>query len=205
MRSLLLLAALACCLAVDVPPPPPAPASFCVKITMSDQGLTVNKTVHWQVERKWSPHGVDRFHQLVSLGYYNANAYFRVVPNFVVQFGINGDPATSHKWENANIQDDPVIIHNLPGTVAFADAGPNTRTTQLFVNLKDNSFLDHQGFTPFAKVLGNGLNDYKMINAQYGQHPNQAQIYADGNAYLKKSFPKLDYMWKCEVAACPAL
>eukprot|EP01090_Pellita_catalonica_P012457 TRINITY_DN2716_c0_g1_i3.p1 TRINITY_DN2716_c0_g1~~TRINITY_DN2716_c0_g1_i3.p1 ORF type:complete len:131 (+),score=22.61 TRINITY_DN2716_c0_g1_i3:41-433(+) len=118
---------------------------------------------------------------------------FRVVKNFVVQFGINGVPATSAKWRNEQIPDDPVILKNTRGTITFADAGPNTRTTQLFINFADNSFLDSQGFSPFGFVES-GMDVVDAIYAGYAQEPNQGQIYLQGNAYLKAGFPLLTYL-----------
>lgn len=146
-----------------------------------------------EVTRSLAPNGADRFYNLVKSGYFKDIAFFRVVPGFMVQFGINGDPAISAKWRDANIPDDPVKGSNTRGTVTFATAGPNTRTTQLFINFGNNTFLDGQGFSPFGKVIS-GMEVVDKINAEYGESPNQGRIQFDGNAYLKSEFPNLDYI-----------
>ncbi|MDE3025884.1 MAG: peptidylprolyl isomerase, partial [Acidobacteriota bacterium] len=140
------------------------------------------------------PRGADRFYNLVKAGFYNGNEFFRVVEGFVVQFGISGDPKVSSAWQNANIRDDPVKTSNTVGTLTFADAGPNTRTTQLFINLANNGpSLDSQGFAPFGKVT-KGLAVVKKLYGGYGEAPSNAQpeIASQGNTFLKKRFPKLD-------------
>ena len=126
----------------------PAPDTFQViwKTTASETSLTM------ELYREWAPIGVDRFYNLILDGYFNCAALFRVVPNFVVQFGITSDPTETKKWDET-IQDDPVVGSNTRGTISFAMAGPNTRTTQVFVNLKDNSRLDSADFAPIGRVL----------------------------------------------------
>lgn len=146
-----------------------------------------------EVTRSLAPNGADRFYNLVKSGYFKDLAFFRVVPHFMVQFGIHGDPAVSAKWREANLPDDPVKGSNTRGAITFATAGPNTRTTQLFINFADNTFLDSQGFSPFGKVVS-GMEVVDKINAEYGESPNQGQIQMEGNAYLKKEFPNLDYI-----------
>jgi peptidyl-prolyl cis-trans isomerase A (cyclophilin A) len=146
-----------------------------------------------EVTRSLSPNGADRFYNLVCSGYFTDIAFFRVVPGFMCQFGIHGDPAVSAKWREANVPDDPVKGSNTRGTITFATAGPNTRTTQLFINFADNTFLDGQGFSPFGKVAS-GMDTVDKINAEYGETPNQGRIQMEGNAYLKKEFPNLDYI-----------
>ena len=147
-----------------------------------------------QVTRAWAPKGADRFYNLVKHGYYDAGRFFRVVPDFMVQFGINGDPGIQAPWREANIQDDPVLQSNKRGYVTFAKRNiPNSRTTQIFINFKDNSPLDGQGFAPFGQVIS-GMEVVEKINAQYGQEPDQGRIQMEGNAYLSKAFPKLDYV-----------
>ncbi len=146
-----------------------------------------------EVTRAWSPNGADRFFNLVKNGYFNDCRFFRVVEGFMVQFGIHGDPKVSAKWRAAQIKDDAVKQSNKRGYVTFATAGPNTRTTQLFINFADNSFLDPQGFSPVGKVI-QGMNVVDSIHSGYGESPVQQNIHMQGNAYLEKSFPKLDYI-----------
>jgi len=152
-----------------------------------------------QVHREWSPRGADRFYNLVKNGFYDEARFFRVVPNFMVQFGINGDPAVQSNWMNATIPDDPVKQSNKKGYVTFAKTGaPNSRSTQIFVNFKDNSFLDSQGFSPFGEIAS-GMDVVEKITDQYGEKPNQGSIQSQGNTYLKAQFPKLDYVKKATI------
>ena len=148
-----------------------------------------------EVHRDWAPKGADRFYNLVKNGFFDECRFFRVVPNFMVQFGINGDPEVQSHWRGAgaNLSDDPVKQSNKKGYVTFATGGPNTRTTQVFINFKDNAFLDGQGFSPFGEVTS-GMDVVEKINDQYGEKPNQGSIQQQGNTYLKASFPKLDYV-----------
>ena len=151
------------------------------------------------VHRAWAPNGADRFYNLVKNGFFDDTRFFRVVPNFMVQFGINGDPAVAKVWQNANMKDDPSTGHsNKKGLVTFATRGKDTRTTQVFVNFKDNGFLDAQGFTPFGEVTS-GMEAVEKITDQYGEKPNQGQVQSEGNSYLKASFPKLDYVKKATI------
>ncbi len=159
---------------------------------------TTKGTFVVQVHRSWAPLGADRFYNLVKVGFYDDATFFRVVPGFVVQFGIHADPAVSAKWSGAKIDDDPVTQSNVRGTICFATAGPNTRTTQLFVNYGDNSRLDKNGFAPFGEVVA-GMDVVDSIFAGHGQRPNQAQIEAQGNAYLRNAFPELDYILQAEI------
>lgn len=150
-----------------------------------------------EVIREWSPLGADRFYDLVKQGYFTDNRFFRVLPGFIVQFGISGDPAISKKWKTATIDDDPVKQSNQRGFVSFATGGPLTRTTQLFINLADNKRLDTRGFSPFGKVVS-GMEVIDRLYSGYGEGaprgsgPDQARIEAEGNAYLDKNFPRLD-------------
>ena len=152
-----------------------------------------------EITRSLAPNGADRFYNLVKSGYFKDIGFFRVVPGFMVQFGIHGDPAVSAKWRAANIPDDLVKGSNARGTITFATAGPNTRTTQLFINFGNNAMLDGQGFSPFGKVT-EGMDVVDKINGEYGEGapqgngPNQGRVQMEGNAYLKKDFPKLDYI-----------
>ncbi len=141
----------------------------------------------------WAPKGAERFRELVEDGFYDGCRFFRVVPGFVVQFGINGDPAVHAKW-GGKIADDPVTQSNQRGTLTFATSGPGSRTTQLFVNLGDNTgSLDGQGFSPFARVVS-GMQYSDAITSEYGESPQQGAIEGEGNAYLEQNFPNLDYV-----------
>jgi cyclophilin family peptidyl-prolyl cis-trans isomerase len=151
------------------------------------------------VHRDWAPKGADRFYNLVKNGFFDECRFFRVVPNFMVQFGINGEPDVQKNWANANITDDPVKQSNKKGYVTFATRGKDTRTSQVFINFKDNSFLDAQGFAPFGEVTS-GMDVVEKINAEYGEKPNQGSIQSNGNTYLKASFPKLDYIKKATIS-----
>ncbi|MFN5730695.1 MAG: peptidylprolyl isomerase [Planctomyces sp.] len=169
-----------------------APDKFRVKFETSCGDFTV------EVQRDWAPLGADRFHELVQAGFYDECRFFRVVPGFVVQWGMNGDPAVYAKWKDREIKDDKVTQSNREGMITFASRGPNTRTCQLFINLADNERLDDLGFAPFGKVL-EGLDVVKKITSEYGQRPQQPLIQEEGNAYLKKEFPKMDYIKKATV------
>ena len=170
-----------------------APDTFKVQFDTTKGKFTV------EVTRSLSPNGADRFYNLVRSGYFTDIAFFRVIPGFMCQFGIHGDPAVSAKWRDANIADDPVKGSNTRGTITFATAGPGTRTTQLFINFGDNVGLDGQGFSPFGKVI-EGMDVVDKINSEYGEGapggngPNQGRVQMEGNAYLKKDFPNLDYI-----------
>jgi len=170
-----------------------APEKFQVKFETTKGDFVVDVT------RAWAPIGADRFYTAVKNKFYNDCRFFRVVPNFMVQFGINGDPEVQQKWRQDTIKDDPVTKSNTRGMVTFATAGPNTRTTQLFINYKDNSFLDRQGFAPFGMVSAEGMKVVDKINAEYGESPSQAKIQSAGNEYLKEQFPKLDYIKKATI------
>jgi cyclophilin family peptidyl-prolyl cis-trans isomerase len=144
-----------------------------------------------QVTRAWAPLGADRFYNLVKHGYFTDAAFFRVVPGFVVQFGLSADPAINKVWDKAPIKDDPVTQSNHLGYITFATAGPNTRTTQLFISLADNTRLDSMGFAPFGQVTS-GMDVVQKTYSGYGESPDQAAITAEGKTYLDKNFPKLD-------------
>jgi peptidyl-prolyl cis-trans isomerase A (cyclophilin A) len=145
------------------------------------------------VHRAWAPRGADRFYNLTKSGFFDGVKFFRVVPGFVVQFGISPDPKVSAAWHDATIADDPVTRHNVRGTVAFAAAGPDTRTTQVFVNLADNSNLDAGGFAPIGSVT-RGMSVVDRLYSGYGEAPtsHQGEMESQGNAWLDKNFPKLD-------------
>jgi len=152
-----------------------------------------------EVRADWAPRGADRFYNLVKNGYYDGCRFFRVVPGFVVQFGINGDAAIQRNWTDATIPDDKVTQGNTRGFVTFAKSSePNSRTTQLFINFADNSRLNRQGFAPFGKVTM-GMEVVDKIFSGYGEKPDQDRIEKEGNAYLTKNFPKLDYIKKATI------
>ena len=152
-----------------------------------------------EVHADWAPRGADRFYNLVKNGYYDGCRFFRVVPGFVVQFGINGDATIQRNWTNATIPDDKVTQGNTRGFVTFAKSSePNSRTTQLFINFADNSRLNRQGFAPFGKVTM-GMEVVDKIFSGYGEKPDQDRIEKEGNAYLTKNFPKLDYIKKATI------
>lgn len=152
-----------------------------------------------QVTRAWAPNGADRFYNLVKHGFFTNVSFYRYVKDFIVQFGLNPDPKVTAAWTNANIQDDPVKQSNKPGTLTFAMGGPNTRQTQLFINLADNSgALDAQNFSPIGQVTS-GMDIVQQLYSGYGEiadlggnGPSQSRIGAGGKAYLDKNFPKLD-------------
>jgi peptidyl-prolyl cis-trans isomerase A (cyclophilin A) len=158
-----------------------------------------------EVHREWAPNGADRFYNLVKNGFYDDIRFFRVLDNFMAQFGINGDPAIQSVWRNAQLKDDPVKQSNKRGFITFATAGPNTRTTQVFINYKDNSSLDSQGFAAFGQVTS-GMDVVDKLYKDYGEGaprgrgPEQGRIQQEGNAYLTKDFPKLDYIKTATIA-----
>jgi peptidyl-prolyl cis-trans isomerase A (cyclophilin A) len=165
-----------------------APEKFKAKFTTTKGDFVV------EVTRKWAPTGADRFYNLVKLGFFTDIAFFRVVPNFVVQFGIHGNPEVAAAWRTAQVQDDPQGKEsNLKGTLTFAKGGPNSRTTQIFINYKDNDRLDKMGFPPFGKVV-QGMDVVDAINKEYGEQPQQPLVQAEGNAYLQREFPRMDYV-----------
>jgi peptidyl-prolyl cis-trans isomerase A (cyclophilin A) len=174
-----------------------APAVFTANFDTSAGPFVV------EVHRAWAPKGADRFYNLVKYGYFDNTRFFRVIPNFMVQFGIHGDPKIQGGWRDANIPDDPVTQSNKRGYITFATAGPNSRTTQVFINFRDNSRLDASGFAPFGQVVS-GMESVDKINGEYGEGPQQPSIQSQGNAYLTKEFPKLDYIRKATLGKAPA-
>jgi peptidyl-prolyl cis-trans isomerase A (cyclophilin A) len=158
-----------------------------------------------QVTRAWAPHGADRFYNLVRNGFYDEARFFRAIANFMVQFGIHADPAVSKVWRNAQIPVDPVTQSNRRGTITYAmGASPSTRTTQVFINFRNNANLDKMGFAPFGEVV-EGMDVVDKISTVYGEGaprgkgPDQGRVQAEGNAYLVKNFPRLDYIRRATI------
>jgi peptidyl-prolyl cis-trans isomerase A (cyclophilin A) len=178
-----------------------APAVFKAKFATTKGDFVI------EVHRDWAPHGADRFYNLVKIGFFDDAAFFRAIDGFMVQFGIHGSPQVSAKWRDANIPDDPAAGQsNKRGAVTFATAGPNTRTTQLFINYGDNgASLDGQGFTPFGQVT-DGMSVVDSLYKGYGEGapqgrgPDQGRVQSEGNAYLKTDFPQLDYIKTARLA-----
>lgn len=171
-----------------------APATYDAKFATTKGDFVVH------VERAWAPNGADRFYNLVKLGYFDGAPFFRVVQGFMVQFGINAAPNVNAKWREARIPDDPTgVKSNTKGMVTFATAGPNTRTTQIFINYGDNHRLDGQGFTPFGQVKS-GMDVVDSLYGGYGDGPpfgtgpDQGRLQMEGAAYTKASFPQMDYI-----------
>ncbi|MES2177102.1 MAG: peptidylprolyl isomerase [Gemmatimonadota bacterium] len=170
-----------------VPPAGPAPDSFRVAFQTSKGQFTV------QVNRAWSPNGADRFRDLVYVQFFDENRFFRVLPEFIAQFGINDDKKVNEKWDVMRIPDDALVAKNLRGTLTFATDGKDSRSHQLFFNLKDNTSLDKQGFTPIGRVV-DGMNVVDSIYSGYGERPSGHMISTLGNSYLRRMFPKLDFI-----------
>jgi peptidyl-prolyl cis-trans isomerase A (cyclophilin A) len=169
------------------------------------QFTTTKGNVILEITRAWAPLGADRFYNLVRAGFFTNCTFFRVVPRFIVQFGISPRPDVAKAWQNANFADDRVTQSNKRGTITFATAGPNTRTTQLFINYADNAALDGQGFAPFGQVV-DGMDVVDKIYPGYGEQPDQGRLQSEGKAYTDKSFPMLDKILSATIvpAAPPA-
>ena len=167
-----------------------APATFRVRLATSEGDVVI------QVHRSWAPLGADRFYNLVTNGFYEDTRVYRVLDGFMAQFGMNGDPRVNMAWRNAIIVDDPVTQSNTRGRVSFAKGGPNSRTTEVFINFRDNATLDERGFAPIGEVV-EGMDVVDRFHSGYGDGPPrgggpyQAQVQAQGNAYLDASFPEL--------------
>lgn len=162
-----------------------APDTYKVKM------MTTKGEVLIQVTRSWAPLGADRFYNLVKAGYYDGDPFYRIVPGFVVQWGFTPRPDVNRAWANANLQDDPVTQSNRRGTITFATSGPNTRSTQLFINLAENQRLDGMGFSPFGEVVS-GMDAIDKLNQEYGEQPQQDRLAMEGSSYFSKTFPNLD-------------
>ena len=172
----------------------PAPDSFRVAFTTNKGTFVV------QVTRGWAPNGADRFHALASEGFFDENRFYRVLPGFIAQFGANDDRDRNKRWEEKPLPDDPAREKNRRGTISFASLGPNTRTHQLFINLKDNASLDAQGFTPIGRVI-EGMGVVDSMYDEYGEDPRYHLIATQGNKYLARMFPKLDYIRAATIVA----
>lgn len=194
------------------------PSSAHLSSFKKSKGSSSSGTFYVLTRPSWSPLGVERFETLVKMGFYENCRFFRVLPNFVVQFGINGDPSLQKEWRAMSIQDDPIIdgVSNKKGVLTFAMAGKNTRSTQIFINKRDNRYLDREGFTPIAHIveIGNGEDSYHKhthkkedsfttvidrIFSGYKEKPNQGKISNQGNSYLEEEFPQLSYITKATI------
>jgi peptidyl-prolyl cis-trans isomerase A (cyclophilin A) len=175
-----------------------APQSFQVEFETTKGFFVV------QVEREWAPRGADRLFNLTKIGFFEDVAFFRAIEGFVVQFGVSGDPEINREWSIARIKDDPVKTSNKRGYLTFAMAGPNSRTTQLFISLRDNSDLDSQGFAPIGRVI-TGISVVESLHTGYGElaprgkGPRPKVLNARGNQYLKMQFPELDYIKRARI------
>ncbi|HEY0782499.1 MAG TPA: peptidylprolyl isomerase [Thermoanaerobaculia bacterium] len=196
MVAVLLAWTLAALAAPATAPPadPAAPPVFQARFETSQGAFVVELT------RAWAPQGVDRFRTLAAAGYFDDSRFFRVVPGFIAQFGVAGDPAITARWKDRTIPDDPVKQSNVRGTIAFAMTGPDTRATQLYVNLVDNRRLDAQGFAPIGRVIS-GMEVVDRLYGGYGESAGggmrggkQGEMLAGGNAYLDAHFPRLDHL-----------
>lgn len=170
-----------------------APAAFKARFDTNKGAFVI------EVERKLSPNGVDRFYNLVRNGYFDGNKFFRVLPGFIVQWGMHGDPEINEIWSESRIMDDPVQMSNKKGTITFAKPGsPNARSTHLFINYVDNTNLDGQGFAAFGHV-SEGMEVVEAINSEYKGTPNQGMIAEGGNAYLNEHYPNLDTILSAKI------
>lgn len=185
--------------ALLVHPDTRAPEQFLVRFQTSQGAFTI------EVNRHWAPHGVDRFYNLVRHRFFDGQRFFRVRAGFIAQFGLHGDPRVIAAWKHATIPDDPVKQSNTRGTLAYAMTGPDTRSTQIYINLADNSRLDAEGFAPFARVIS-GMEAVDRLYSGYGENAGggmrggkQGPIEAEGNAYLEREFPKLDWIKRARI------
>ncbi len=178
---------------------PAGPAQYKVRLETSKGSVLL------LIHRDWAPIGADHFYHLVNIGFYDGNRFFRALRGFVVQWGMNGDPTANKRWSDVTIKDDPQKVSNKIGTVTFAKGPqPDSRSTQVFINLGDNSRLDAQDFAPFGEVI-QGMENIQSVYMDYGDGPpggdgaDQAAISSGGNAYLQEHFPKLDYIKTAKV------
>ncbi len=183
----------ACSAGAQKPTNEKAPETFRVNLDTSRGPVVI------EVTRANAPNGADRFYNLVKAKYFDGARFFRVIPGFMAQFGIAADPAMTRTWD-VPIQDDPVKTSNVRGAVTFAQtSAPNSRSTQLFINFGDNARLDGQRFAPFGKVVS-GMENVDQIYSGDRENPEQGRIEAEGNAYLEKEFPRLDYIKTATIA-----
>lgn len=175
-----------------------APEMFRARFTTTEGEFTV------EVYRGWAPRAADRFYNLVRAGYYDGNRFFRVVPGFVAQFGLHGEPEIAQAWRGHSLEDDPLVQSNRRGTIAFAMAGPNTRSTQVFINYRDNEALDRAGFVPFGRVV-EGMMIVDRLNGAYGElapegrGPNERRLVTEGEQYLRREFGDLDRIERAQI------
>jgi cyclophilin family peptidyl-prolyl cis-trans isomerase len=201
LRSVLLLAPLVLACSDRRTPPSvvvgPAPDSFRVALATSKGDIVV------EVYKSWSPHGAERFYQLVSQRFFDDQRFFRVLPQYIAQFGANDDPKWNDRWDEQKIPDDPRRESNRRGTLVFAAEDSNSRSHQLFFNLKDNPKLDPQGFVPIGRVV-EGMGVLDSLYDDYGDTPKYHLIATLGNSYLRRMFPKLDYIERARVVGAPS-
>lgn len=193
----------------DAPPPlldpdasawsQPGPTSFVAEFETTSGSFSI------QVKREWAPLGADRFYHLVRTGFFDEQRFTRVVPEFICQWGIHGDPAVSVPWRSSTIADDPVVASNIRGRIAYAMTGPDTRSTQVYINLVDNVRLDEQGFAPFGEVV-NGMEVVDRIFSGYGEEAGggmrrgmQDPLFEGGNAYIDAQYPDLDHILRAHI------
>ena len=176
-----------------------APDRFLVRFDTNQGAFTV------EVHRDWAPHGADRFYELVRDRFFDGQKFFRVRAGFIAQFGLHADPKVIAKWKRATIPDDAVKESNTRGTLAYAMTGPDTRSTQIYINLADNSRLDKEGFAPFGRVV-DGMDVVDRLYSGYGESAGggmrggkQGPIEEGGNAYLERNFPKLDWIRRARI------
>jgi peptidyl-prolyl cis-trans isomerase A (cyclophilin A) len=175
----------------------PAPDSFRVALSTSKGDVVV------AIYKAWSPHGADRFYQLVSAGFFDDQRFFRVIPQYIAQFGASADPKKNDRWDDAKIPDDPRTQSNTRGTLSFAADAPNTRSHQLFFNLKDNPKLDPQNFVPIGRVV-EGMSVLDALYDDYGDTPKYRLVATLGNEYLHRMFPRMDYIRTARIVGAPA-
>ena len=174
----------------------PAPDSFRVALSTSKGDVVV------EVYKAWSPHGAERFYQLVSSAFFDEQRFFRVIPQYIAQFGASADPKQNDRWDDAKIPDDPRAQSNSRGTLSFAAEAPNTRSHQLFFNLKDNPKLDPQNFVPIGRVV-EGMAVLDALYDDYGDTPKYRLVATLGNEYLHRMFPRMDYIRTARIVGAP--